>query len=334
MNEALRLYIAGAGTLVVGLVIGFRLFRPAEMAAPPIVAMRQSAIQDVEYRYINPLLGLNLPATSHFPTLRKNMRDAIDQALDEKQARNISVYFKDANSGEWFGENLDELYSPASMMKVLTMIAYLKYAEVEPAVLTSKLEYDGKTDRNATEFFPSPVQIESGWYSIDTLIDHMIRYSDNNAALILNEYLAHTRFDVLNQAYLDLGIDKINPEDDYITVTSYSLMFRVLYNATYLSRAMSEKALGILAQTDFLRGIMAGVPQDLVVAHKFGEFGINDELGGVLKRELHDCGIIYDGEHPYLLCVMTKGNDPEKLASVVARISSVVYQSDDRLGEY
>lgn len=57
-------------------------------------------------------------------------------------------------------------------------------------------------------------------------------------------------------------------------------------------------------------------------AQKFGE-----RVNSLQEIELHDCGIIYYPKNPYLLCVMTKGNNLDNLKSAIKNIYSIVYQS-------
>jgi hypothetical protein len=42
-------------------------------------------------------------------------------------------------------------------------------------------------------------------------------------------------------------------------------------------------------------------------------------------HQLHDCGIVYFPDNPYIICVMTRGDDVNELAPVVAHISKMVY---------
>jgi len=100
----------------------------------------------------------------------------------------------------------------------------------------------------------------------------------------------------------------------------------MLYNASYLNKELSEKALQYLSEVDFKQGLVSGVPQGIVVAHKFGEkvFGSSAEI-----KQLHDCGIVYYPRHPYLLCVMTRGASFEYLDDTIRQISSLVYQEVD-----
>jgi beta-lactamase class A len=111
--------------------------------------------------------------------------------------------------------------------------------------------------------------------------------------------------------------------EDFISVKMYSSFFRLLYNSTYLNREMSEKGLEILSTTHFASGIPAGLPKGMMVAHKFGERGLaNSQL-----KQLHDCGIVYFSKSPYLLCVMTRGDDFKKLSDIIKDVSSIVYKN-------
>ena len=165
-------------------------------------------------------------------------------------------------------------------------------------------------------------------YTIDELIRAMIVYSDNNATRLLHDNINPA---LLLRVYNDLGVSISDAEstDDFMTAGQYTYFFRVLYNATYLNRALSEKALELLSESDFVQGIEAGVPATTIVTHKFGERSIADTHGAISARELHDCGVVYYPLHPYLLCVMTRGSDFEKLAGVIQDISHLVWTDRD-----
>jgi hypothetical protein len=113
---------------------------------------------------------------------------------------------------------------------------------------------------------------------------------------------------------------------DYITPQQVATLFKVLYNGTYLSHDFSEQALRLMSESSFTQGLVAGVPSSTVVSHKFGIVGITS--GGVeTEHELHDCGIIYAPNNPYLLCVMTRGaSGLSNIENTIADISKTVYQ--------
>jgi hypothetical protein len=106
-----------------------------------------------------------------------------------------------------------------------------------------------------------------------------------------------------------------NDKNFSVTPKVYAGFFRVLFNSSYLSRDFSEATLNMLSQTEFNKGITAKLPSNIRVSHKFG---IREENG---LKQLHDCGIVYYPKTPYLLCVITKGFDYDKMAAAIANIS-------------
>jgi hypothetical protein len=132
--------------------------------------------------------------------------------------------------------------------------------------------------------------------------------------------------------YSDIGITPPKTlVEETVSVKDYSYLFRLLYNGTYLSKSMSQYALELLSNVDFKDGLRLGVPAETIISQKFGErtFVEKNTITGVkrvLFKELHDCGIVYYPKNPYLLCVMTKGNDFKNLESVINKVSNIVYQ--------
>ncbi len=237
---------------------------------------------------------------------------------------NVSIYFRDFK-GAWLDINDAEQYSPASLLKVPLMIAYFKEAEDNPSLLSQKFTYSGTVDDNKAESLKSPSDLLPGSYTVEQLIHAMIAYSDNNATSILFKNVDQN---FLTEVYTDLGLN-LKPNDpaaaENITAKQYAYFFRILYNATYLTPEDSEKALEILTAVDFPQGLSSAVPAGIKVANKFGERTFYTPQGTLLSRELHDCGIIYGPDKPYLLCIMTRGGDFDQLASVIQKIGKIVY---------
>jgi beta-lactamase class A len=153
-------------------------------------------------------------------------------------------------------------------------------------------------------------------------MERMIIYSDNEAVDLLFATLGATAPD---SVFRDLQVvsSKDNLNDNVISVKDYSSFFRILYNASYLNKQYSEKALHLLSKVTYKDGLVAGVPNGITVSHKFGE----RPGRGQFAFQLHDCGIVYYPNAPYLLCVMTRGNDNKILSSIIAEISTMVYQN-------
>ena len=66
---------------------------------------------------------------------------AVAQYIQEGRATDVSVWVRELNTSQWASTNENDLYSPASLLKVPLMIAYYKIAELEPTILTSQLVY-------------------------------------------------------------------------------------------------------------------------------------------------------------------------------------------------
>lgn len=287
------------------------------------------------YKYINPLLECEGAADKikwkELTPFKYKVQKLTDDKINSKKATHISVYFRDLNNGLYFGINDNEEFSPASLLKLPILITYLKLAEADPQLLGKKIRNDRRNDRNSMENIRPSKAIEKGkTYTVEELLYMMIVYSDNNAHDLILSSIDARLFDA---PFIDLGIEipGVRKQEDYMSVKAYASFFRVLFNASYLNREMSEKALGYLTMVEFRKGLVAGVPPEMAVAHKFGERKIIDLDKKDMKdiKELHDCGIIYYPKYPYLLCVMTRGSDFENLIDNISDISRLVYEEID-----
>ena len=151
----------------------------------------------------------------------------------------------------------------------------------------------------------------------------MSGYADHQALVLLHQRLPKS-YQV--ELYTLLGVDPklITDPTARLTIRQYSIFFRILFNASFLSRTNSEYALKLLSESSFEQGVRKGVPLDVAVSHKFGERKTSGDL-----QQFHDCGIVYYPQHPYLLCVMTRGQDVTKLIDSIYKTSEFVYEKID-----
>lgn len=277
------------------------------------------------YRFTNPLLDCDIAAETlgdtHLRPFKHKLKEIIDGKIAAGDTTHVSVFVRHLDSGSSFGINSKELFAPASLLKVPLMMAWLKRAERNPAVLRQKFTFDDSRDLTATQAVKRRETLRPGVaYTVDDLLYRMLAYSDNNAWWLLLTNIDTKELDAI-VADLDVSFDPAKAAGDSISVRSFSSFFRVLYNATYLNREMSEKALEYLSHMDFRDGIVAGIPRGVPVASKFGERTL--ESSGV--KELHEFGIVYHPRGPYLIGIMTKGNDFGCLVTVLRDISAEVY---------
>ena len=279
-----------------------------------------------QYKLINPLIFIDTDQGffTEYDTYDKAVSSFVDTAEKSNQASSVSVYFRDLNSGHWTGTNENEVFNPSSMLKVAVLIAYLKGAMQDKQLLSKKLYYPGQDWTG--QYYVQDSGLQKGDYTIQQLINAMIIDSDNQALNVLESNdpsdFSSTYQDFKLPAYQDAG-------EDFMTTKSFSVVFRSLYNASYVLRSQSEQALELLSQTTFTKGIVAGTPGGITIAHKFGEHSFVNANGTLVDRELHDCGIVYYPGDPYLLCVMTKGKDFSSLESVISGVAKISYDWTD-----
>ncbi len=274
------------------------------------------------YSLINPLLECEVGSeklTQRYTSFKYKIQDEVDKLKKSGDVEEMAVYFRDLNNGFSIGINQDMGFTPASLLKLPVMMAYFKQSESDPSILKKSYKYTDYEDRNVGEHVKPRQSMERGQsYTVEDLIYRMIVFSDNNAMALLVENLP---LPIQDKVYtdLDISIPGVRGVDDYMSVSDYAAFFRILYNASYLSKDNSQKALGILTKVDFAQGIRAGVPSNIPVANKFGE----REEGN--NQQVHDFGIIYYNDHPYLLGVMSRGKDFDKQAASIKDISRMIY---------
>ena len=303
------------------LIAAYFLGRSSATNSLPAPDEKVKITRSKQTQLINPLLDCEIykPNEPRIAPIQKEVTDYLTQ--NRSQYQTVSVYFRDLNNGPWFGLNEKDKFAPMSLLKVPVMIAYLKLAEKDEVFLEQKLPYTGShfLQENIT---PNLQLKEGNLYSLDELIRRMIAFSDNVSFEMLVNHIDPKN---IQNVHDELGVVYPNQStpDDYITVKNYASLFRILYNATFLNRQMSEKALRYLLNSDFKEGIRAGIPSDVRAALKFG---VKDDPQIEGLKQIHDCGVVYASQKPYLLCIMTKGENKELLIPIIRDISKIVYE--------
>jgi beta-lactamase class A len=325
MRNRIIIVILFALVLVLGIVIGW--FAVAHEKTEQQTASIQVRADSPEYTLINPLLFSQSPKSTApaFVTLQKLLTAYVASTTENNAASSVSVYFRDLNSGQWTGVNENDLYTPASMLKVIAMMATLQLAQANPSLLDEQLPYIATSSDSYTQYYEPNDGTKSGDYSVQDLVGIMIRYSDNSALdALLSDSNINNEFTQIYNLFR-LPAVSATSTSDFMSPKSYSSVFISLYNSSLFPWALSEQVLNLLANTTFTQGLVAGVPSGTIVAHKFGESSDTDSSGNIIDRQLHDCGIVYYPGDPYLLCVMTRGQDYPTLAGVISGVSNLVY---------
>ncbi len=272
------------------------------------------------YEYIRPLLFADRPCQSERLMPLKNQVETVINGYKMSGTINTaSVYLRQLNQGEYISIGDQENYNPGSLLKVPELITFFKMNEKTPGLLDRKVTYSAPLNLAKQAYYLSK-SIEVGkTYTIRELLYYMIAYSDNNATMLLNQRMD---LNIFKKVFTDLGLPNpdMNSKDIPITAKDYSYFMRVLYNASYLNIEDSEFCTELLSHSDFVLGLVKGLPKDTKVAHKFGE------AGDGVNAHFSESGIVYIHNSPYLLTVMTKGKDNKTLPNVISDISKTVYE--------
>jgi beta-lactamase class A len=315
---------------VASLLVGFAATKYLLPAAPDALSIEECA---KKYSFLRNDLDCNAVEDDYARVnqIQDDLNTYINKKRSDGKVTRVSVFFRDLSSRRWAAVGKDERYAPGSMLKVVLAIAYLKLSEIEPQILTQEVIYSpSKVSMNDMEKFkPKSNLVPGEKYSVESLIERMIKDSDNDVTLLLNDSIDQG---FLHKVFSDLNITlpaSGGSEQNFVGVERISSMMRALYLASYLNADNSQKLLSLMTQTSFAQGIASGVPTHTPVAHKFGEREVVDmDTKKAVSAELHDCGIVYKDDHPYILCVMTEGSTYDHLTNILSDISKLVYESE------
>ncbi|MEI6565273.1 MAG: serine hydrolase [Verrucomicrobiota bacterium] len=280
------------------------------------------------YKLTNPILDCEFNnEDSGYVIFSGGVIKKVQEEKDKYGLDHISLYFRDLNNGPWIGVGEKEVFSPASLLKVPILIELLHEAERDPSLLNRVIDIS-PSDINSNviqNIKPENPLTIGNKYSLLDVAKTMIEQSDNTAVAATMQNIDSK---AIGNVFKAIGVpfQDTNTEVD-VRVKDYAGFFRILFNASYLSRDMSEKALEILSKSEYNDGIVAGVPKDIIVAHKFGERKIEGDQD---TNQLHDCGIVYYPDKPYIICIMTKGNNYIYQSKVIQELSNYIYNEVDK----
>ena len=272
-----------------------------------------------EYSLISPLLTTEmLTESENLKELKRSLSFEINQLKMNGTINDASVYVRSLNNGDWTSVNSTEQYAPGSVIKIAALITFLKMSEQNPSLMTRDFYAPDRIKNVPDQTFKDEPITPGKKYKAKELLTRMIENSDNRATLIINESMDLVIFKKL---FTDLGIPEPNPHDPNfrIDVGDLSKFLNILYNATYLNKSNSQYALTMLSGSSFSQGIVSGIPPNVQVAHKFGETGNKKEA------QLHETAIVYAGNEPYLITIMTKGKDVQRLPEALSGLSKIAY---------
>ena len=266
-----------------------------------------------------------------------SLRVRIESRIAAVPGASVGVAFRDLTRGDTLFIGADERFHAASTMKVPVMIELFRRIDRHALSLDRRIplknEFKSIVDGspyslNASDDSDSLVYSWVGTsVSIHDLLEHMITRSSNLAT--------NTLIDIVGAAAANATAHSLGAKDIQVlrgvedgkafaagmnnmtTARDLAMLMSAIETGAAASRVSTDSMRAVLLRQEFNDEIPAGLPPGTRVAHKTGQ----------ITGHLHDAAIIYpSGRAPYVLVVLTRGIDDEKVArSLIADISRLVY---------
>lgn len=229
----------------------------------------------------------------NFLPLRNTLRTVSTEYGDT-----FGLYFEYLPSGTSIGINEKTEYFSASLIKVPVVMAYFRQKE----------ESGLNIDQTTVQIQENEIDKEYGtlWkrgagakIEFQEAVKLALTESDNTALLVIANNVQQQYFE---DVYQGLDID-YQEKDQRVMITpkQYSSILKALYLSSVLSKESSQAILTMMTKTNFSDKLVAGIPKDILVAHKTGVY----EKGQIYQ----DCGIVYVPKRPYILCMVSRSNE-------------------------
>jgi beta-lactamase class A len=258
---------------------------------------------------------------------RADIAEAISIRERSDPTLQVSVYARDLEHGGWIGINDRALFSPWSLIKVAVLIHTLEREDSEPGILDREVHYSGGEESvfdDTMRGAPDSLRLQPGTtYTYRDLLRRMIEYSDNHATQLL---LQGEGAQGISEMLYNLSAEQIVKDDTfYFDAHTVAAMLRSLYHGSFLGRVQSEFALDLLTKSRFEDGLRRYLPPDTRVASKFGYHTATTDSG--THVELHECGIVYAPQAPYVVCVMTATDRDtvDELGDLIGEVSRILW---------
>ena len=221
-----------------------------------------------------------------------------------------ALYVADPNSNFSFGIDENEIMQAASLIKLPAIVGLYKEAEAGKISLDTKYSLKS-TDKvgGSGSLYAKPT---GTIYTYRELVNLMGKQSDNTAFNVIRKILGDEK---INAVAKEIGMTSTSLNDNSTTAKDMGTFFIKLYQGEIVSEIHKNEILDSLTNTIYESWMIAGIPEDVRVAHKYG-------------REIHvvnDAGIIF-ADKPFILVLLTRGVVEKEADEVFPELTGIVYR--------
>ena len=215
-------------------------------------------------------------------------------------------------SGFSYGLGQDEILQAASLIKLPTMAGM--YMEAEAGRLSLDEVYTLRNEDKVAgsgSLYGKPAGTKLTYRE---LIEYMGQESDNTAYRAVLNILGEERVkEIINE----IGMVETSLDENETTPEDIGLFFRKLWGGNLISERNRDELLGYMTGTIYEEWLVAGIPENVRVAHKYG-------------RELHvvnDAGIVF-AQKPFVVVIMTKGVVESEADEIFPELTRIIYSAE------
>lgn len=233
------------------------------------------------------------------------------------------VYVKSLSSGASAAIREDRVFPTASLFKIPILVEVLRQQSLGLVDTKTRVQLQQKHWAEGS----GVLQAEIGnSFTVQELVDYMIRVSDNTAALALLDLVGTDNVNLTLQANglentrLRIGWPSKDwggePGENTTTAREMGTLLEKIATARILNEKASEEAMRILSQKQQVSWLTGRLPSGIPVAHKTGE------LLGVR----HDAGVVYAPRGAFVAVVLTDNiTNYEGAAAGIAAAARAAY---------
>lgn len=210
-----------------------------------------------------------------------------------------SFYFEYLPNGVDIRDGENQTTVAASLLKTALVMDLYKLAEAKKLNLEDKITVQANDISNDNEY-GDPSGIMAGQTLTYKQAAYLALHNSDNTAINLVKRAIEPVISDGNEVILNLDISyDVDSKDSsqrilQISARSYSSILKCLYYSCFLNPVDSQQILTNLIGSEGTDKLLAGLPSNIQVAHKIGSAG----------NKQSDCGIIYQPQKPYLVCLM------------------------------
>lgn len=296
---------------------------PAEPSAPVVevpapVEPQPQAPEKVQsgYGYAAPdLMPVDplLPAQANVPAVWTGLDQAVRRVAAAFPGR-MSVVAVDLTTGARYDFRPNDPYYPASTFKLPVTLCTVEAIERGELTWESLVTFTKADDDSVGQGGFAQAEYGSKW-PVRNLVERSLIHSNNVAVKMLARTLT---WDGLDRCTREIGgrVTRTEEGSTPVSAAGEAAWWLHLWQMHKERPALAENLLRPLRQVPYTGRIQAGTPRPDLVTHKFGTYPPYE----------HDGAIVW-GDKPYILVVLTYGEDHNRVDAAFEAIAASAWNS-------